>query len=359
MNYRFSFIFIFLVFNISKAFCQDTAVDSFVRQKMEQYKIPGLSLAVMKGDQLVHLKSYGYSNLELKTRAQTGTSYLIGSVTKTFTAVAAMILWERKYFELEDSIGQYLPGLPSHWKKITIRQLLQHTSGIPTNLEKADSFCKFNYDPENYSQQNVLQETSCLPLEFSPGTKWEYSGRNYFIIGLLIEKLTGTSFEEFLRKEITGPLQMNETGMMNYRKLVPERADGYLWQEGTLINSKEMNVVVEFTDGGMMSTVPDLCKWMNALSHNKLIRASTRELMWTTTRLNDGREIPYYGIGFGLTPYKNHKRAGHTGNIPGFSSCINYYPDDDLSLVLLSNLFDPSFNVGLLGNEIAALFFTK
>jgi CubicO group peptidase (beta-lactamase class C family) len=322
---------------------------------MKEMNIPGLSLAVIKRGKVIYEKGYGYSNIELKTVASKKSNYLIGSVTKTFTAVAAMLLWEQGKFKLDDTIGMYLPELPAHWKPVTIKQLLNHTSGIATNLEKPDSFCKFTYTLEHYTQLNVIEETACLPLHFPPGSKFEYSGRNYFVIGMLIEKLTGKRYEAFLREQIFIPLAMDQTGMIDYEKLIVNRTNGYNWQNGVFTNSQQMNPVIEFADGGLISTVEDLGKWMIGLITGKILKPETLKMMWSNSILSDGKIAPY-GIGFGLTPYNGHSRVGHTGGIPGFSSCVTYFTDADVAVVLLSNSYHDRFNVGLLGNRVAALF---
>ena len=317
--------------------------------------IPGLSISVLKKGKTIYKKAFGYSNIELKSPATILSSYLIGSVTKTFTGVAAMILWEQGKFKLDDSIGRYLPELPSHWKPITIKQLLNHTSGITTNLEKPDSFCKFNYTLERYTQRNVIEETACLPLRFPPGSTFEYSGRNYFLIGMLIEKLTGKSFEAFLKDQIFSPLAMDKTGMINYEKLIPDRADGYNQENGVFTNSQQMNPVIEFADGGLVSTVEDLERWMIGLNAGKILKPATLEMMWRNPVLSDGKTAPY-GIGFGLSPYNGLRRVGHTGGIPGYSSCITHFRDSDVVVILLSNTYHEKYNVGLLGNRVAELF---
>lgn len=331
------------------------AVDSLLNGSMKSMRIPGLSISVLKKGKVMYKKAYGYSNIELKSPATIQSNYLIGSVTKTFTAVAAMLLWEQGKFQLDDTIGEYLPELPSHWKPVTIRQLLNHTSDIATNLEKPDAFCKFTFSPEHYTQQNVIEETACLPLRFPPGSKFEYSGRNYFLIGMLIEKLTGKSYETFLREQIFLPLAMDKTSMINYEKLIPNRAAGYNQENGVFTNSQQMNPVIEFADGGLVSTVEDLEKWMVGLKSGKILKPSTLHMMWSNPVLTDGKTAPY-GIGFGLSPYSGQRRVGHTGGIPGYSSCITHFRDSDVIVILLSNTYHENYNVGLLGNRVAALF---
>ncbi|MEJ8843857.1 serine hydrolase domain-containing protein [Lacibacter sp. H375] len=331
------------------------AVDSLLNGSMKSMSIPGLSISVLKKGKVIYKKAFGYSNIELKSPSTIQSNYLIGSVTKTFTAVAAMLLWEQEKFKLDDDIGTYLPDLPSHWKPVTIRQLLNHTSGITTNLEKPDSFCKFNYTIENYTHRNVIEETACLPLRFAPGSKFEYSGRNYFLIGMLIEKLAGKPYEEFLRENIFLPLVMDKTSMINYEKLISNRADGYNLDNGIFINSQQMNPVIEFSDGGLVSTIEDLEKWMVGLKSGNVLKQATLDMMWSNPVLSDGKTAPY-GIGFGLSPYNGQRRVGHTGGIPGYSSCITHFIDSDVIVILLSNTYHENYNVGLLGNRVAELF---
>ena len=233
-------------------------LDNLVSERMTKFNIPGASVVILKDNKTVYSKGYGFANLELKFTAKVETNYLIGSITKTFTATAVMMLWEEGKLRLEDSIGSYIPTLPEHWKPITIRQLLNHTSGIVTNLESATSKCKFEFDCDNYTQENLIQETACLPLNFEPGTKFEYSGRNYYVLGILIEKLSGKTFGEFLNERIFIPLRMTQTAMINYKNILPNRAGGYILENEILSNSGKMDAVVELSDGGLMSTTLDL-----------------------------------------------------------------------------------------------------
>jgi CubicO group peptidase (beta-lactamase class C family) len=172
---------------------------------------------------------------------------------------------------------------------------------------------------------------------------------------MLIEKLTGKSFEAFLKEQIFAPLSMDQTMMINYETLIPNRTDGYNQVNGVFTNSQQMNPVIEFADGGLISTVEDLEKWMIGLNSGKVLKRATLEMMWSNPILSDGKTAPY-GIGFGLSPYNGHRRVGHTGGIPGYSSCISYFKDSDVIVILLSNTYHENYNVGLLGNRVAELF---
>lgn len=330
-------------------------VDTFINNRMKEKNIAGLSLSVMYEGKIIYTKGYGYSNLEHKVPATEKTVYLMASITKTFVAVATMMLVEEGRINLEDSIGRYLATLPAHWRPVTIRQLLSHTSGIQTNLVMP-SPCKFEFDPLNYTQENVIQESACLPLAFAPGEKWKYSGRNYFVLGMMIEKITGGSLEGFLKEKIFDPLNMNDTRMMNYKLIIPNRAAGY-----QLVNNQHSNVpphdpVVEFADGGLISTVVDMTKWDAALYTDKLLKKETLRLMFTPAKIKEG-DAPY-GLGFGLSSFEGKKRIGHTGSIPGFVSAFSRFPDEKISVVLFLNTEVDGVN-NEIANRVASFYFSK
>jgi CubicO group peptidase (beta-lactamase class C family) len=331
-------------------------LDKIVSHRLETFGIPGASVAIVKQGKIIYSKAYGYASLELQSFAKPETTYLIGSITKTFTATAIMMLWEEGKLQLEDSIGDYLPTLPLHWKPITIKQLLTHTSRIVTNLENANANCPFEFDCNNYTQANVIQETACLPLNFEPGTQFEYSGRNYYLLGMLIEKISGKTFDQFLKERIFDPLGMKETQMIDYNKLIANRASGYVLENQILANSERMNPLVELSDGGLMSTSLDLAKWIASFYTEKLVKRTTIEMMWNKARLSNGNSITQYGLGFGLTPYKEKRRIGHTGNIPGFSSCLTHFVDHNLTVILLTNITNANLHIGQMGNEMAEIY---
>ena len=331
-------------------------VDRFILLKMQDLHIPGASLAVVRNGNVVYAKGYGFANMEMLVPATPQTNYLIASVTKPFTAVAVMMLWEAGWFMLDDSIGQYLDDLPAHWNPLTIRQLLNHTSGVPTNLEPVPP-CTFDFDPDHYTRQNYLQEVACLPLEFPPGTAWKYSSATgYGLLGMLIEKVSGQSYWDFLQDRIFTPLEMTNTGMLDYERLIANRAAGYNYENDAFTNSEHLDAVGEFASGGLMSTVLDLAKWDAALYTEKLLQRKTLERMWTPAQLNDGSIVPSYGLGFGLTPYNGHNRVGHTGGAPGFSSSFSRFGDKNISVILLTNVNHPDFSVLKFSNEVAAFF---
>jgi CubicO group peptidase (beta-lactamase class C family) len=331
------------------------SVDAFIEKRMDSLHIPGIALAVVQKGEVLYSRGYGASNLELNTPVIPESRFLIGSITKSFTAVALMMLWEEGRFTLEDGIGEYVEDLPDHWKPITIRQLLNHTSGIPTNLEPIPP-CSFEADLDNYTRRNYLQEVMCLPLEFGPGTQWKYSSATgYDLLGQMIENLSGESYYEFIRNRFFIPLQMQESGWIDYETVVPNRVEGYYYVNGAFENSEHLDAVGEYAHGGLLSTTLDLVKFDQALFSHKLVKKTTLDLMLANATLTDGTEVRSYGLGFGLTPFEGHRRIGHTGSAPGFSTSYSRYIDDGLIVIMLANK-DADYGTLDFSNQIARFY---
>lgn len=330
-------------------------VDEFIVNRMDSFHIPGLALAIVQNDKIIYARGYGYSNLELNTYVIPESKFLIGSISKSITAVALMKLWEKRMFSLGDSIGKYVDDIPDHWKPLTIEQLLNHTSGIPTNLEMPPP-CSFEFDFDHYTRRNFFQEVMCLPLEFSPGTQWKYSGATgYDLLGVMIERLTGENYYEFIRKNIYVPASMNDSYWIDYDSVIQNRVDGYYYLDGYFQNSDKLDAIGEYAHGGLMSTILDLANFDNALFNGMLVSKSTLELMITNARLANGTVVPNYGLGFGLTPHAGNKRIGHTGSAPGFSTAYSRFINKNLTIIILANK-ESDFGMLQFSNEIAHYF---
>lgn len=333
----------------------DTVI-KHIHQAMETQHIPGLAVAVMKGNKLMLSQGFGHANIEHQIPGTTKSVFQIASVTKVFTAIAALILFEKGQLRLDDPVGNYLTNLPETWNRITIRQLLSHTSGIPSFSGYDSIPCKVGKDVRDYLKGDVLKEVACLPLEFEPGENWSYGDTGFYIIGLLIEKVSGKSYEEFLRETVFKPLGMASTRLVSYRDIITNRVDGYAFENGNYYNSKTFEFD-EFANGGIVSNVEDMIKMHFVLSTEKLLAKQTLAIMCTQTQLKNGKLIDY-GLGIGLTPYKGQKRYGHNGGGGlGFSSSLTHFPDDNITVVVLSNANLPRGYVGELVNEIASYYF--
>lgn len=332
-------------------------IDLFVKGKMREYGIPGLSLAVVRDGKIVYLRGYGIANLELSVPVTEKTSFSLASITKTFTAILTMALVEDGRVSLDDPISKHLSGLPDIWKPITVRQLLSHTSGIPSfaTLEKAP--CPVGKTVRDYTREDVLKEVSCFPLEFLPGERFAYGDTNYHLLGMIIERVSGKSFESFLYECVLDPLGMKDTRNTNYADLIPNRASGYSVRNGLVKNSDRFEID-EFANGSLISTAVDMAKFEGAFTTEKVLKRKTLEQMWTNARLNNGETVQQYGLGLGLTPFRGRKRIGHTGGGGlGFATAFTHFPAEKISVVLLSNADQPAGRIGDLANEIAAMYF--
>jgi D-alanyl-D-alanine carboxypeptidase len=334
---------------------QTAKVDAFVRQKMTANHIPGLSLAIVRDGKIILAKGYGMANLELSVSANEKTSFAIYSITKTFTGVATMMLVEEGKISLEDPISKYIKDLPVVWQPITVRQLLNHTSGIkdfaPILFESGDM-------TRDYTPAEVLKLVAAFPLEFPSGERWDYTNTGFYLLGMLIEKVSGKTYEQFLTERIFAPLEMRDTRLENLAEIIPNRANGYTWQNNNFRNATRISPTLSFSVAGIVSTVLDLAKYDAALYTEKLLKKKTLQQMWTATKLNNG-QIVEQGLGFGLTPYQGHKRVGHSGGAAGFSTTITRLIDDKVTVIILTNADQEGFLISDIANEIASFYFAK
>ena len=322
---------------------------------MAARRIPGLSLAVVVRGEVVRTGGYGVANLELAAPATDSTAYLIASITKTFTAVATMMLVEEGRVALDDPISRHVPDLPEPWRPATVRQLLDHTSGINSLTEHERPPCGASKLGRDYTQADVLAEVACLPLDFPPGTAWSYSDTGYFLLGLLIERVAGQTYEGFLRERVFAPLGMDHTRLLSQADLIANRADGYVWADGAYRNGPALSPVVEFSFGGLVSTVGDLARYDIALSSGRLLRAETREAMWTPTPVGEA----HYGLGFALRPLNGRRHVGHTGGGPAAATIYARFPDDDVAVIVLTNAGQPPSTIRELAGGVASFFFEE
>lgn len=331
---------------------QADALDDLMRQEMQARRIPGLSLAVVKDGALLQTRAYGHANLELMTPATVDTVYGIGSITKSFTALAVMMLVEDGRVNLDAAIGQYVKATPRPWRKASVRQLLSHTSGIP---DFVDNPCRHT-GPADYRHEDVLAEAACLPLSFPSGERFAYSNTNYLLLGMMVEAVTGARLGALFDARIDSKLGMSRTRMTDAESLIPARADGYVWDKNGYIKVEAMDPVVEFASGGLVSTAGDMAKFLLALGDVALLPAPRWQEMWSRAPIRSGTTA--YGLGFGLTPYEGHARVGHNGAAPGFASALSWFPDERVGVVLLSNGYQEPFqrNVMDLANQVAALY---
>ena len=308
-------------------------VDDYVKIRMEKEHLPGLSLAVIKDGKLVKLKGYGSADLELKVPSSPETVYQVGSITKQFTAAAILLLVQDGRVNLDDRISIYLSGTPSSWNDITIRNLLTHTSGLPREAIATTDKTMF----ADYTEEEMLRSAMTLSVLSTPGTKYSYGNLEYDLLAIIVERVSGKSFSDFLQERIFRPLNMTSTRINDRAAIIPNRAQAYLWKSGNLEKCEpEVSPTVFLGSGSMISTVIDLAKWDTALYSNTILNAKSRAAMWTPGKLADGTGTDY-GFGWVISSIKGHTDVHHNGAMNGFVGNISRFVTDRLTVIVLVN----------------------
>lgn len=319
---------------LSAAYAQSDKIDDYIKAQMETQKIPGLSIAVARNGEIIKAKGYGFANLELNVPAKPETLYQSGSLGKQFAAAAVMMLVEEGRISLDDKISKYLmdspQSWPESWNDITVRNLLTHTAGT-TDYPKDFDFRR------DYTEDELLKKAQAIPLAFSPGEKWSYSNIGYVTLGILIGKVSGKFYGEFLKERIFKPLGMTTARIISEADIVPNRAAGYRMVKGELKNQEWVSPSLNTTaDGSLYLTVLDLAKWDAALYGQKLLKKSSLDQMWTPVKLNNGETRPY-GFGWALSDVRGQKLIEHGGAWQGFTSYIARYVGEKLTVIILTN----------------------
>jgi CubicO group peptidase (beta-lactamase class C family) len=308
-------------------------VFEFVKSEMERQHIPGLALLVSRGGKIVQAQGFGLANVELQVPVKPETVFQSGSVGKQFTATAIMMLVEEGKVGLDDPLTKYFPDAPVSWKEVSVRELLSHTGGFGDYPEKFD----FRKD---WTEEELLKMAEAIPLAYPPGTKWEYSNLGFLTLGILIHRVTGEFYGDFLQQRIFQPLGMETTRIISEADIVPNRASGYRLVKGELKNQEWVAPMVNTTaDGSLYFSILDLAKWDAALYGDKLLKRSSFDLMWTPAKLKNGQpNKDGYGLGWFIREKRGHRIISHDGAWQGFKTAIARYVDDELTVVVLCNL---------------------
>ena len=325
----------------------ETKVDEYIRAEMQAQQIPGLALAVIKEGKMIIARGYGVANVEHQVPVKPETIFQSGSTGKQFTATAVMMLVEEGKLSLDDKITKYFPDGPEVWQNITVRHLLTHTSGMTDYPQDFDL-------RRDYTEDELFQRIKSVPLAFQPGEKWSYSNLAYVMLGILIHKVSGKFYGNYLQERIFKPLDMTTARIISESDIVANRAAGYRVVNGQLKNQSWVSPSLNTTaDGALYLTIYDMAKWDAALYTEKLLKKSSLEQMWTPVKLNDGKTQPY-GFGWALGEVRGHRIIEHGGAWQGFKAQISRYVDDKLTVIVLANQIRT--NQGKLAHGVAALF---
>jgi D-alanyl-D-alanine carboxypeptidase len=307
-------------------------VDSLAAHFVATHGAPGISIAVVRrGDTLV-MGGWGKADLENDVPATARTVYRIGSITKQFTSSAVMQLVEQGKVKLDDSIGTYLPTLPTTWRGASVRQLLNHTSGVPSYTDIGMRWVK--RWAEEMIPDTLIALTAKDTMWFKPGTSWQYDNSGYVVLGMLIEKLTGHTWATDITERHAKPLGLSDTQNCMVQPVIPRRAQGYSDVSGTWMNSPYLAMSQPYAAGALCSTVGDLARWDQALGSGKVVSPAAYVQM--TTPVGAAAKSRY---GFGLTrdSLEGHVLISHGGGIPGFISANAWFPEDRMSVTVLTN----------------------
>ncbi len=300
----------------------------------ENYPSEGtaISLLVAKNGKTIYRNASGKSNLELEIDATPDNVFELGSITKQFTAVSILMLEEQGKLKVTDEIIKYIPDYPTQGNRITIYQLLNHTSGIKsyTSMKSFMDFARTDMTP-----QELIDVFKNEPMDFEAGKKYSYSNSGYILLGHIIEVVSGQSYEDFIQKNIFDALGMTDSYYGSKSRLIKGRASGYTEAAG-MENAKYLSMTLPYAAGSLMSNVDDMLKWQNAMNANQLITKANYERATNRSQLIDGKEISY-GLGWGRSQLQGSPMVHHGGGIFGYSTFELYLPDEDLYVIGLSN----------------------
>ena len=317
-------------------------------------KFNGSALVARDGTILVN-KGYGMSNFELEVPNTPQTKFRIGSITKSFTAIAIMLLQQRGKLSVQDSICKYVADCPAGWQQITLHHLLSHTSGIAKH-DKAADYLKTAM--KRMSVAELIEHFKNKPADFKPGEKFDYNNNGYILLGHVIEKSSGQTYEAFLRDNIFIPLGMVNSGYDSHEPIIKNRAAGYLRPDdrvgGSLMNAVYIDQSQSFSAGGLYSTTEDLLRLDKALSDDKLLSRTIKDTMFTPA-IGEYGPAPNYGYGWYINQQFRRRAISHPGGVPGFTGMLTRFPDEKLVIILLGNL--ENSQVIRASRDLAAIIF--
>jgi D-alanyl-D-alanine carboxypeptidase len=338
-------------------------IDKYIKAEMKVEQIPGLTYAIIRNGKIIDSGAYGLANVELKAPVNMHSLFSIGSIGKTFTSTAIMLLQKDGKLSLTDPIMKYLDSLPETWKNITIRHLLTHTSGIKDYAHDFPGYPFIEKDrKQEYTESQFIQMAAKLPLNFDPGERWAYSNSNFVLLGFIIHKVSGKTLPEFMKEKIFGPLGMKDTRYINVREVIVNRATGYLLDDDNRFvpGLYVSNFFSTTGDMGIITTARDMAKWSIALDNEKILDKQILKEMWTPVKLNNGLEGVgilgvNYGLGWGISNHRGYDEIGHSGSfINGYTANFIRFDDLHFAVIVLCNL-NPS-NVHWISYNLAGFF---
>lgn len=310
------------------------AADQLAAQALSQTGAAGFSVAVARHGKVILSRGYGLAEVEHDVKANGDSMFRMGSITKQFTAAAIMRLVEQGKLGLDDPITKYLPTYNAQGREITIRHLLTHTSGIKSYTELKRVMVD---EPEReFTHQEMLDMVQNEPLAFEPGAAFAYSNTGYYLLGMIIENVSGKGYCQYLQDDFFGPLGLTHTRCDSNTEIIKGRAQGYTVAGEKLVNDRGLATGTTFAAGGLLASAHDLVVWADALAAGKVVSPASYKLMSTSFALAGGGASGY-GFGLFIDSLDGHARIQHGGDIFGFNSTLARFPDDGVTVAVMSN----------------------
>ena len=308
-----------------------------MRAPVDAHRVAGISVAVVRGTDTLFSRAYGVAEVENAVPATSGHVFEIASVTKQFTAAAVLLLVQDGKVGLDDEITRYLPNAPTQGRRITIRQLLSHTSGL-VDVPDLPSFQFLKR--RDVPTDSVIALARGVPFYFPPGEQMRYSNTGFLLAGQLIETLSGKTYADFIAERLLRPAGMSRSRYCDQRALIPHLARGYDFTPDGFRPAGFINLQIPFAAGGLCSTALDLVSWTRAVFGGRLLAPAMLDEMVRPTALGDGH-VTRYGLGVGVGTIAGHRAYHHGGDIDGFTSYLAWFPADSLSIAVLINTQGP------------------
>ena len=324
----------------------ESRLDAYLNALAALNRFSGAVLVARNGVSVLD-RGYGLANAEWQIANAPTVKFRVGSITKQFTATLVMMLQKDGKLTTSDPLCKFVPACPAAWRQITLHQILTHTAGIPDYTE-LPSFKTTQALAATPAQ--LVARFKALPLDFKPGTKFKYSNSGYVLLGFVLERVSGTPYATLLKDRILDVVHMDDSGYDDNAAIIPRRAAGYTTHNGKLANAAFIDMTIPYAAGSIYSTVKDLLKWDQALYTTALLPKALLDAMFT----------PYKaiaGYGWAIDTQFGHKMISHNGGIDGFVSNIARYPDDKVTIIVLSNL--ETAPIGTISKDLAAIVFDQ
>jgi CubicO group peptidase (beta-lactamase class C family) len=307
-------------------------ISAFVQQEMALQKVPGVAVAVVQGGKTRIARGFGLANVELGVPVGTKTVFQSASLGKQFSAMAVMLQVEEGKLSLDEPLTRIFPGAPASWGAITPRHLLTHTSGIPDYTEGLIDMRR------DYSEDEMLAKAFTLPLQFSPGTQWNYSNTGYLLLGIVVRRASGRFYGDVLADRVFAPLGMKSARIISEEDIVPNRAAGYRLVSGELRNQEWVAPQLNTTaDGSLYLSLEDMLAWDRGVRAGAVLQPASWKQVYSPVQLAGGKSYPY-GFGWFVDTVAGAPRHFHSGSWQGFKTHFTRYLGADISIIVLANL---------------------